>query len=173
MTIPAPDPEPSEIGKIIMNKKAAQTPTKDMHNYKDLLLDLLAILHRDGGHYVGKHGLEKAVEDAKILWYEKRDLVKGLIYIRDFVKEVEGRAEKHMIKTGKLEGAHYMAMKEILGEMERKDSHPAPATPATAQEPCKWCSGTGIVRAPIGDPDDLMNCPACHGTGRKGVRDEV
>ena len=28
------------------------------------LLDLLAIIHRDGGHYVGTHGIDKAVEDA-------------------------------------------------------------------------------------------------------------
>ena len=29
------------------------------------LLNLLAVIHGDGGHYVARHGLEKAVEDAK------------------------------------------------------------------------------------------------------------
>jgi len=28
------------------------------------VLGLLAIIHRDGGHYTGEHGIEKACEDA-------------------------------------------------------------------------------------------------------------
>lgn len=28
------------------------------------LLDLLAIIHRDGGHYTGRYGLRKSVRDA-------------------------------------------------------------------------------------------------------------
>ena len=37
----------------------------DVCYYKRPLLDLLAVIHRDGGHYTEKHGLEKSVEDAK------------------------------------------------------------------------------------------------------------
>lgn len=33
-------------------------------DYKQMLLNLLARIHRDGGHYTMKHGLEKSVEDA-------------------------------------------------------------------------------------------------------------
>lgn len=33
-------------------------------NYKAHLLNLLARIHRDGGHYTMKHGLEKSVADA-------------------------------------------------------------------------------------------------------------
>ena len=29
--------------------------------------NLLAIIHRDGGHYIGKHGVDKAVKDAKVI----------------------------------------------------------------------------------------------------------
>lgn len=29
------------------------------------LLDLLAIIHRDGGHYTDEHGIDKAINDAK------------------------------------------------------------------------------------------------------------
>jgi len=32
--------------------------------YKHLLQNLLAVIHRDGGHYTDKHGIEKSVEDA-------------------------------------------------------------------------------------------------------------
>jgi hypothetical protein len=31
------------------------------------LRNLLAVIHRDGGHYVADHGMEKAVEDAMML----------------------------------------------------------------------------------------------------------
>jgi hypothetical protein len=32
--------------------------------YRRSLFDLLAVVHRDGGHYTVEHGLEKSVEDA-------------------------------------------------------------------------------------------------------------
>jgi len=34
--------------------------------FKNLLLDLLAVLHRDGGHYTANHGIEKSIKEAKI-----------------------------------------------------------------------------------------------------------
>lgn len=37
--------------------------------------------------------------------------------IDDFVREVERRAENNMMKTGKLEGAHYAAMKQYQAEL--------------------------------------------------------
>lgn len=33
------------------------------------LRELLAVIHRDGGHYAEEHGLEKACEDAAAKWY--------------------------------------------------------------------------------------------------------
>lgn len=30
--------------------------------------DLLAVIHRDGGHYLGEHGVSKAVADAHATW---------------------------------------------------------------------------------------------------------
>jgi hypothetical protein len=33
-------------------------------DYKHMLLELLAVIHGDGGHYVGEHGVEKAAQDA-------------------------------------------------------------------------------------------------------------
>jgi hypothetical protein len=38
--------------------------------------------------------------------------------IRQFVAEVERRAEDKMLKTGKLEGAHYAAMKQVAQEWQ-------------------------------------------------------
>ena len=37
------------------------------------LEDFLCIIHRDGGHYIEKHGLKKATEDALEIHYKQRD----------------------------------------------------------------------------------------------------
>jgi len=42
--------------------------------------------------------------------------------ILDFYKKVCAKAEANMIKTGKLEGAHYAAMKELVDEIEKPES---------------------------------------------------
>lgn len=39
-------------------------------NYKELLLNLLAIMHGDGGHYTDKHGVSKSVLDAIDNYYK-------------------------------------------------------------------------------------------------------
>lgn len=38
--------------------------------------------------------------------------------IHNFIERVERRAEEKMLKTGKLEGAHYAAMKQLQADME-------------------------------------------------------
>jgi hypothetical protein len=40
------------------------------------------------------------------------------LVIVDFVACVESLAEKNMLKTGKLEGAHYAAMKQLLKQVK-------------------------------------------------------
>ena len=46
------------------------------------LLNLLAVIHRDGGHYVTQHGLNKACEDAKKVILNERSFNK-----KEFAKE--------------------------------------------------------------------------------------
>jgi len=41
----------------------------------DAMRELLAVLHRDGGHYVDEHGIKKAVEDAAAMYYAMREVV--------------------------------------------------------------------------------------------------
>lgn len=36
----------------------------DVCYYKNPLLNILAVVHRDGGHYIDEHGLEKSVKKA-------------------------------------------------------------------------------------------------------------
>lgn len=40
--------------------------------------------------------------------------------IEAFVEVVERRAEEKMLKTGRLEGAHYAAMKQLLRELQER-----------------------------------------------------
>ena len=42
--------------------------------------------------------------------------------IKDFVRRVEARAEENIQKLGKLEGAHYAAMKVELAELDKAQS---------------------------------------------------
>lgn len=44
--------------------------------------------------------------------------VEKVAVVREFVEKVERKAEDKMLKTGKLEGAHYAAMKQLQAEME-------------------------------------------------------
>jgi hypothetical protein len=39
---------------------------------KHMLSELLAVIHRDGGHYQGEHGINKAVKDAIDLILQER-----------------------------------------------------------------------------------------------------
>ena len=64
--------------------------TKEEYN----LRNLLAIIHRDGGHYTSEHGLEKATEDAIIIisgyitWKELRSWWKDGPIRNETVSEV-------------------------------------------------------------------------------------
>lgn len=37
---------------------------------EQMLRDLLAVIHGDGGHYTGEHGLQKSFEDALARYYD-------------------------------------------------------------------------------------------------------
>lgn len=43
-----------------------------MPDYKHLLLNLLAVIHRDGGHYATEHGVIKASKDAEKIVIKER-----------------------------------------------------------------------------------------------------
>ena len=44
----------------------------DNIDFKHELLELLCVIHRDGGHYIAEHGLAKAIEDAHKVIYQLR-----------------------------------------------------------------------------------------------------
>ena len=48
---------------------------------KDLLRTLLTVIHGNGSHYAGKHGLEKATNDAILKWHQ-------LVRHRDYLAQL-------------------------------------------------------------------------------------
>jgi len=40
---------------------------------KATLEDILCVIHRDGGHYIAEHGIQKAFNDALEIHYRQRD----------------------------------------------------------------------------------------------------
>lgn len=50
---------------------AMREHTSQFKTVEEPLRNLLAILHRDGGHYAAKHGLKKAIEDASELMHKE------------------------------------------------------------------------------------------------------
>jgi hypothetical protein len=52
--------------------------------------EVMAVMHRDGGHYLGEHGPEKATKDALTRWYEMQ-------------RELEARDARIAVLVGALE----------------------------------------------------------------------
>lgn len=51
-------------GAVARQRRDAERFRTERNTMRDRLLNLLARIHRDGGHYVTEHGVEKACEDA-------------------------------------------------------------------------------------------------------------
>jgi hypothetical protein len=57
MTEPTPQAQPGERASFLAKLEP-----------EDMLEELLAVIHGDGGHYSDQHGLAKATADAEALW---------------------------------------------------------------------------------------------------------
>ena len=67
-TFDADNWEPVE-GKLIIDLQIDHIGGEDERNIRDLL----CIIHRDGGHYISEHGIQKAFDDALEIHYRQRD----------------------------------------------------------------------------------------------------
>lgn len=65
------EPTAFSIGKRKHEAKTAASLTQAATPSEHMLRELLAVIHRDGGHYVEEHGLEKVVADAMRLSSER------------------------------------------------------------------------------------------------------
>ena len=59
--------------------------------------NLLAVIHRDGGHYAVEHGIAKACVDAIQAWYAPSDDVSRLTAERDALREVLKNARAFVV----------------------------------------------------------------------------
>jgi hypothetical protein len=57
-----------DFARYVFGRSGAAQEVSPEH----ILRNLLAVIHRDGGHYAAKHGLEKAGEDAQALVLKER-----------------------------------------------------------------------------------------------------
>ena len=62
-----------------MQRDRHKAQSEKYNNDVNKLKDLLAVIHRDGGHYTDKHGLTKSVEDALLIHYRLRSFKENLI----------------------------------------------------------------------------------------------
>ncbi len=46
-------------------------PDSNYREKENCLMNLLAVMHRDGGHYTIKHGFEKSTKDAIEIWHKR------------------------------------------------------------------------------------------------------
>lgn len=68
----------------------------EMVELRRQLGDLLAVIHRDGGHYQAEHGTEKAVADAHERIVELRTLLQNERYWMQAAKERIGELEQQL-----------------------------------------------------------------------------
>ena len=64
-------------------KNAHEAAERELTKIQRYLNDLLAIIHRDGGHYQAEHGYEKAVRDAINVISQQMEQIAALIAKRD------------------------------------------------------------------------------------------
>lgn len=87
--------------------------------------ELIKDSYHDCGHRPRIHDRRKRMNKSREEKHNSLALTMGAsgvdkdkvnLIVQMFVEEVEYRAEEKMLKTGKLEGAHYAAMKQLVKE---------------------------------------------------------
>ena len=68
---------------------------------------LLAVIHRDGGHYESEHGTEKACADAELAVHVQRGIADGY---HDALKIWRQRAEQSEARLAAIDGAPTVAV---------------------------------------------------------------
>jgi len=64
--------EANDFSDLMEKRNQAAAELAQLKTKEDLLGNLLAILHRDGGHHEGEVGTEQAVKDAMKIYYQLR-----------------------------------------------------------------------------------------------------
>jgi hypothetical protein len=71
----------------------ADDPKQRIAELEEALQNLLAVIHRDGGHYIAEHGIDKATTDAmQLVFDERQDLERG----EEALRKAEARRDEYL-----------------------------------------------------------------------------
>ena len=130
---------------------------------EDHLGNLLALLHRDGGHYQGEHGTDNAVGEATMAWSE--------LILRAEKAEADLAAARAALDWMYRKWMYRLGEDRII-----PDEHAAAIAAArgekTKSDVCPTCEGerTISVKAANGFCSFRRTCPDCGGTGKKETK---
>ena len=140
--------------------KSALAALPEPMDEESMLLNLLAVIHRDGGHYQAEHGTRKAVESACKEWQRLISIVEktGQTEPKQSLSQLRPLAEAGVVPEGCVR--HYTYKKD--GEWTPATKHRAmqdthyidiPHLPAPAEKPETFeAHGKTWVRHKPGDP---------------------
>jgi hypothetical protein len=157
--------------------KAALAALPEPMDEESMLLNLLAVIHRDGGHYQAEHGTRKAVADACKEWQRLISIVEktGLTEPKQSLSQLRPLAEADDVPEGcvryytyKKEGewtsatkhramqdTHYIDIR--LPESEPLATKPiSPPTPNEAISLRDWLAGQSL-EGMLSNPESISN----------------
>ncbi len=80
-------PDGSDSSEVLCGTAPKRDAWRGGGSYEaSMLRDLLAVIHRDGGHYVEAHGMDKAIEDAHAKVIARTHALAELVRLKD-IKE--------------------------------------------------------------------------------------
>lgn len=120
-----------EEGRIL--KVLAEAPAQQPHERH--LLNLLARIHGDGGHYTAEHGLEKSVSDA--------DQKVADLHLKAW------EAQQPQYEAGDMASAHNDGFRAGVASAAQQP---------LAEKRCQYCDGTGDVHSVDGQWRGECNC---------------
>ena len=170
-------------GKLALaNERIAELEKSEEH-----LGNILAMLHRDGGHYQGEHGTDNAVGEATMVWSElilraekteadlaaARAAVDSVMAMADIWLGGSFSPEERLLywRQWKLENAS-----AIAAIAAARGEQPRPKLPTTGGPVSLWeAVGPGGDVCPTCEDRDwissrLGDCPDCGGTGKKETK---
>ena len=133
--------------RLMMDSFAAGYPAAQAQQaaVDKVLRNLMAVMHRDGGHYVAEHGLLKAIVDAEALWEHPAAELERLRVIETRARRY-AEVQRSSWRSG---GQSYSAedCDTYLGELEEVLAEPASG--AVAPDPLSQA----LARVQIKDRD--------------------
>lgn len=126
--------------------KAALAALPEPVDEESMLLNLLAVIHRDGGHYQVEHGTRKAVADACKEWQRLISIVEKTVLTepKQSLSQLRPLAEAGDVPEGCVR--YYVASADYALSLNQwsEDTHFADIQLPAAKAKCLFCEGSGF-----------------------------